>query len=84
MPERHAITLELTDTQVLALRQAAYDYASERYDARLERIATVQPLMPSDRHPSPMERAGWELLRLVDKATDPLVLEEVRNAMPPM
>jgi hypothetical protein len=76
MPERHTITLELTDTQVRALRQAAYDYADGKYAARMERLATVSPTIQSDLHPSPLELAAWELTRRVEKATAPL-MEEV-------
>jgi hypothetical protein len=75
MPERHTITLELTDTQVRALRQAAYDYADGRYAARMERLATVRPTIQSDLHPSPMESAAWDLRRRVDTATDPVMAE---------
>jgi len=75
MTNRHTITLELTDTQIRVLRQAAYDFADQRYAARMERLATT-PTAPSDRHPSPLETAAWELLRRVDKATDEVVSKE--------
>jgi hypothetical protein len=70
MPDRHAITLELTDTQVRVLRQAVYDFADQRYAARMERLQTVTPTIHSDMHPSPMELAAWELTRRVEKATE--------------
>ncbi len=75
MRERHAITLELTDTQIKVLRQAVYDYADGRYAARMERLATVSPTIPSDLYPSPLETAAWELMRRVDKVTDPVKAE---------
>jgi hypothetical protein len=79
MADRHVVTLQLTDTQVRALRQAVYDFADQRYEARMERLALVRPLIPSDRHPCPMETAAWDLVRRVDKATD-ATTSEVTNA----
>ena len=79
MTERHAITLELTGTQVRVLRQAAYDFADQRYAARMERLTANQGLRPSDLRPSPLETAAWELLRRVDKATDSVATKEAHD-----
>ena len=75
MTERHAITLELKDDQVAVLRQACYDFADQRYAARMERLDTVRPTIPSDTRPSPLETAAWELVTRVDKATNHLIKE---------
>jgi hypothetical protein len=82
MPERHAITLELTDRQVRCLRQAVYDYADQLYAGRMERLAMLRPTSHADTQPSPLETAAWELARRVEKATDQVPKTEVPNAMP--
>jgi hypothetical protein len=76
MPDLHAITLELTAYQVVQLRHAVANWASDRHGWRMDRLHAGDV---SATRPTAQEIAAEQVADMVWKST-----EEVADAMPSM